>query len=248
VVSVVPATAWEGKVPFVAGPVHPARDSAIINRAAMANRFIIPSSYRPIVYRYAGFKQEGNIYRINNNNSLADPMEFSITYVCTALILVGAFINLILWRHDLTAGKAMETILFWCLVVGVGLMGITVFFGSLIVPGMPLDSSGWPAGVPFRWGSVSAWLAIGLAGLACAKWRRGFWGATILISSVVFFGDVAGRLTSDLWLYNAGAVLAGPALLYETALPIVMIALWLGLWNSRRHRDVWLTPVERKPS
>ena len=175
-------------------------------------------------------------------------MEFSIVYVYTALIIAGAAINLVLWRHDLTRGKTMETVLFWCLVIGVGLMGITIFFVSLIAPGFSLDSSGWPAGVPFSWGSGSAWLAIGLAGLACAKWRRGFWGATVLISSVVFLGDVAGRLTGDLWTNNAGAVLAGPAFWYGLALPLVMIVLWLGIWGGRRHGDVWLTPLERKPS
>jgi hypothetical protein len=175
-------------------------------------------------------------------------MEFSLVYAYIALIIAGAAINLLLWRHELTAGKAMEAVLFWCLVVGVGLTGITVFFGSLVVPGIPLDSSGWPAGVPFLWGSVSAWLAIGLAGLACAKWRRGFWGATILISSVVFIGDVASRVTGDLWINNTAAVLAGPAFWYEIALPIVMIVLWLGIWIGRRHGDVWLTPLERKPT
>ncbi len=175
-------------------------------------------------------------------------MEFSIVYVFTALIIAAAAINLVLWRHELTRWKAMETVLFWCLVVGVGLMGITIVTGSLLVPGIPLDPSGWPAGVPFQGGSLSSWLAIGLAGLACAKWRRGFWGATILVSSVVLFGDVAGRLTGDLWINNAGAVLASPAFWYEIALPIFMIALWLGLWSGSRHRDVWLTPIERKPS
>ena len=142
----------------------------------------------------------------------------------------------------------METVLFWCLLAGVGLMGMILCFGTLLLPGVPLDPSGWPAGMLFSWRSVSVWLAIGLAGLACAKWRGGFWGATILISSVVFFGDAGSRLTGDLWMINPGAVLAGPAFWYELVLPVVMIALWLGIWRGCRHHDVWLTPLERKPS
>ena len=175
-------------------------------------------------------------------------MEFSLVYAVTALILAGAAINLVLWRHDLSALKAMETVLFWCLLAGVGLMGLILCFESLVLPGVPLDPSGWPAGVPFRLGPASVWLAIGLAGLACAQWRRGFWGATILISSIIFFGDAGSRLTGDLWMNNPAAVLTGPVFWYEIALPVVMIALWLGIWRGRRRRDVWLTPLERKPS
>jgi hypothetical protein len=175
-------------------------------------------------------------------------MEFSIVYVYTALILVGASANLIAWRHDLSGEKAMETVLSWCLLVGVGVTGITVFIGLVLFHGTPLDPSGWPAGAPYHRGSGAVWLAMGLAGLACAKWRKGFWGATILISSVVLIGDVADQITSDLWNNNAGAILSGPIFWYELALPIVMIILWLGIWAGHRNRDAWLTPLERKPS
>jgi hypothetical protein len=175
-------------------------------------------------------------------------MEFSIVYVYAVLILVGVAGNLIVWRNNLSGIKAMETVLFWCLVVGVGLTGISVFIGLVLFPGTPLDPSGWPAGVPLHWGTGAVWLALGFAGLACAEWRRGFWGATILISSIVLLGDVADRFTSDLWNNNAGAILTGPVFWYELALPIVMVILWLGIWAGRRNRDTWLTPLERKPS
>ena len=175
-------------------------------------------------------------------------MEFSIVYLYSALIVAGALINLIAWRHELSGGKAMETVLFWCLVIGVGLTGITVFSSLLLFPGTPLDPSGWPGGGAFRWESGPAWLAIGLAGLASAKWRGGFWGATILIASVVFLGNFAGQLTNALGNSNAGAILSGPVFWFELALPMVMILLWVGVWIFRRNRDVWLQPLQRKPS
>ncbi|HVP95184.1 MAG TPA: DUF6790 family protein [Methanoregulaceae archaeon] len=175
-------------------------------------------------------------------------MEFSIAYLYSGLILIGVVINLAAWRHGLSGRKAMETVLFWCLLAGVGFTGISVFICQLLFPGTSLDPSGWPFGGPFHWGSGAVWLAIGLAGIACAKWRNGFWGATILISSVVLLGNAADQIDKVFPGNNAGNVIPGPVFWFELALPIVMVLLWLGIRAGRRNRDVWLTPVERRPS
>lgn len=177
---------------------------------------------------------------------MGDSVEFSILYLYAALIIIAAALNLVLWRNTLSREKALETVLFWCLFIGVGITGLTGFFLLVMFPGASMNPSGWsPRGaLPFETGTV--WLALGLAGLACTKWRKGFWGATILISSVVLLGDVMRQALATSGKGIEGIGMSGPVFWYEVVLMVVLVVLWIWIWSDRRKHDVWMEPPKGK--
>ena len=175
-------------------------------------------------------------------------MKFSIVYLYTALIVIGSAVNLVVWRKELSKRKVLETVLFWCLVTGVGLTGVTVFITLLFFPGTSVDLFGGLSGEAFRWDTGPAWLSVGLAGIACAKWRRGFWGATILISSIFLLGNAEGQFFVLPGSGTEGPAIYSPVFWYELLLPLVMVLLWVTIWMGHRRHDIWLEPLERKPS
>ena len=53
---------------------------------------------------------------------------------------------------------------------------------------------GWASGGPFQFEVASADFAIGFVGLLCVYYRRGFWLATALISSIYLLFDSIGYI------------------------------------------------------
>ena len=101
-------------------------------------------------------------------------------------------------------------------------------------------SIGWPAGNPFQTEVGFANLAIGIVGFACF-WRYDFWLPAIVAKSVFAWGAGLTHVLDIVRTGNLESNNAGPILVWDFLLPVVMVALYI-LARPARDRIV-ITPA-----
>jgi hypothetical protein len=97
------------------------------------------------------------------------------------------------------------------LVYLVGVTGIIGASGHLLKADDVARSIGWPPGSPFQWEVGVADLGWGVLGVMCPAYGRGFWLATIIVSSIFLIGAAVGHVkqmvvAKNFAPGNAGAV------------------------------------------
>jgi hypothetical protein len=132
------------------------------------------------------------------------------------VLLIGALavasLNLAFDKATRTAKRMAELYLFYLLLICVGLGGLLGFLGHVFRANAVAGGIGWPAENPFQFEVGVANLAFGVLGILCTWYRRNFWLATGLGSSIFLLGAACGHIREiivhhNYSPYNAGAVL-----------------------------------------
>ncbi len=149
-------------------------------------------------------------------------------YLNLVLIAAGTCLHLWLSKRPLTGAKVVEILLFYLLVIFVGVGGLVGFLGHTYKAREISVKIGWQPS-PFQFEVAVANLAFGALGLLCLRQRGGFWTATGIGSAVFLLGCAFGHLREmiirgDFAPYNVGPVLW----VNDLAIPLtILILLWL---------------------
>lgn len=159
-------------------------------------------------------------------------------YVWTLAIILPTAIHLRVARHR-DRSRGSEVVLMYVLGVSgaIGMFNVvmhTVFADDVAA------SIGWPAGNPFQTEVGFANLAIGIVGFACF-WRYDFWLPAVTAKSVFAWGAGLTHAIDIVETGNLASNNAGPILVWDFLLPVVMIALYV-LARPARDRLV-ITPT-----
>jgi hypothetical protein len=157
-----------------------------------------------------------------------------IWYLYLAAVGVATCLHLWLGKRPVTAGRCVEALLLYLLVVFVGVGGVVGFLGHTFKAGEIALQIGWQPS-PFQFEVAVANLAFGVLGIMCIWQRGGFWTATGIGFAIFLLGCAYGHvrdmtLHGNLAPYNVGPVLW----FYDLAVPAVILLLLL--W--RRHLAV----------
>jgi hypothetical protein len=153
-------------------------------------------------------------------------------YLFSGLAAVGIIVHLMLDKSPHTHGRVAEVALLYILSINVGLGGLMAFMGHAFRADQIAAGIGWPAGSPFQSEVAAANLAFGVLGLACLRWRGGFWLATGLGYSVFLLGDAYTHIRDILLRHNTAVYNAGPVLyIADIAMPLLLLTL-LALYRN----------------
>ena len=104
-----------------------------------------------------------------------------IQWILIALTFFSALLHIFLSKKS----KPFEIFLLYSLVFLVGVRCSLIFLANLIDSVGVANYVGWPPGNPFQIEVAFVYLAIGILGILCIWFRKGFWLATIF--SVTIF-------------------------------------------------------------
>jgi hypothetical protein len=151
-----------------------------------------------------------------------------------ALALICSVISIIRKRKELSAGKIVDTCLFYLLFFNVGLTGLFSFYGHAFLADKVAVSIGWATGSPFQFEVALTNLAFGLLGLLCIRFKDGFWLATGLGYAVFLFGAAFGHIRQIQEVGNHSINNGGPILyLGDIFIPALIVVLLLVKWNRK---------------
>jgi len=142
-----------------------------------------------------------------------------LTAVCSA-------VSLIRHRKDLSSLRIVDTMLFYLLLLNVGLAGFFAFYGHAFLSDQVAAGIGWPKGSPFQLEIAATNLAFGVLGVLCVFFRDNFWLATGIGYSVFLYGAAVVHIreivtAGNLALYNAGPILY----IGDIGVPTLILAL-----------------------
>ncbi len=153
------------------------------------------------------------------------------------IALIIALVHIYLDKKLRPAGKAIETILLYQLVIGTGIGGLLAFLAHAFAADHIARSIGWQAGSPFQAEVAVANLSFAVLGILSFWFRGGFWTATI-IGSAVFGWGAAYIHIRDIMLYgNMSPGNAGWPLYLDIVMPVVMLALLFSLKALQKKRE-----------
>lgn len=158
--------------------------------------------------------------------------------VVTALAPICAAVHLWLRRAQRTRGRIVEVFLLWWLVLAVGAAGIAgaafhVFDGPAIA-----EMIGYTRGDGgFQFENAMGDLAIGVAGVLCIWIRGNFWLATIVVTSIQYYGDAVGHVHQ--WLANGNTEPGniGIPLYLDVIVPVVATVLYVLMRRAFRKEE-----------
>jgi hypothetical protein len=117
----------------------------------------------------------------------------------------------------------LENSIFWL----VGIQGCIIGSGHLFFPDPIADSIGWPRGSPFQWEAGLASVSYGVLGAMAPARGHQWWLATIVAFAVFYLGAAAGHFREIIAKRNLSPGNAGPILLFDIAVPIYLLVLYL---------------------
>jgi hypothetical protein len=117
----------------------------------------------------------------------------------------------------------LENSIFWL----VGIQGCIIGSGHLFFPDPIADSIGWPRGSPFQWEVGLASVSYGVLGALAPALGHQWWLATIVAFAVFYLGAAAGHVREIIAKRNLSPGNAGPILLFDIAVPIYLLVLYL---------------------
>ena len=139
--------------------------------------------------------------------------------------MVGATIHLGFSRKRRSgAATIVGTYLIYFLFIYVGLLGLFTAYFHVFEPNRASASIGW-APSPFEYEVGMADLTMGVLGVLCIVFRREFWLATAIGNAVWFLGDAIGHVREMTLHNNHAENNAGSFLVFEFAIPILMLGL-----------------------
>lgn len=138
-------------------------------------------------------------------------------------ISLPAAIDLYAARHR-DRSQVSEVVLMYCLGVS-GAIGMSNVVMHTVFADDVAATIGWSAGSPFQTEVGFAGLAIGMIGFACF-WRYDFWLPAIIAKSCFAWGAGLTHVLDIVRTGNVASNNAGPILVWDLLLPVVMIALY----------------------
>ena len=153
-----------------------------------------------------------------------------------AAMAIGAAIH-VSRLSERRPGRAAEIVLLWFFVGAVGVGGLVVTASHVFFAAATAEQIGFPPDNPFQFEVAMANLAFAVLGISCF-WRRGaFWEATAIGFAVFYWGATLGHLVQLFAHHDDAPYNAGPILITDVGLPIVLLT---ALWRLRS--------AERQPS
>jgi hypothetical protein len=151
------------------------------------------------------------------------------------LWIAASLTQIAMSRTQRTPWVVSDILLRWFLFCTIGLGGLIGFMGHAFKADEIASYIGWPAGSPFQFEIAIANLSYGIMGMACLRAGRGFRLATIVGTSVFFWGTAAGHLHEIEAFGNNHPGNAGVPLYANILTPIVAFALfaWYALTHPR---------------
>jgi hypothetical protein len=146
-----------------------------------------------------------------------------VFFALVALIAASIHVAISPKRRIGTAA-IVGTYLIYFLFTYVGLMGLFTAYFHVFEPGRASASIGW-APSPFEYEVGMADLTMGVLGVLCIVFRREFWLATAIGNAVWFLGDAVGHVREMTLHNNHAENNAGIFLVFEFAVPILMLGL-----------------------
>lgn len=146
-----------------------------------------------------------------------------VFFALVALIAASIHVAISPKRRSGTAA-IVGTYLIYFLFIYVGLMGLFTAYFHVFEPGRASASIGW-APSPFEYEVGMADLTMGVLGVLCIVFRREFWLATAIGNAVWFLGDAVGHVREMTLHNNHAKNNAGIFLVFEFAVPILMLGL-----------------------
>jgi hypothetical protein len=143
------------------------------------------------------------------------------------VVIVGAATQLFVGRKPLSAHRVVETLLWWSLLVNVGIAGLLGFYAHAFHADATAEIIGWPPGSPFQFEVAVANLAFGVLGLLCVRFRGGFWAATIVGFAVFLEGAAFGHIRDIIQHQNYAPGNAGVILYWDVLVPLAQLILLL---------------------
>jgi hypothetical protein len=151
------------------------------------------------------------------------------------LTVVLCLISLVRHRKELSPRNVVDILLFYLLLINVGLSGLFAFFGHAFLADQVAASIGWAKGSPFQVEVAMANLAFGVLGVLCIFFKDGFWLATGIGYAVFLFGDAFVHLREMITTGNLSINNVGPILyLGDIAMPALILVLLLMKWRMKR--------------
>lgn len=134
-----------------------------------------------------------------------------------------------------TSAKLAEIFLMYLIFFNIGVQGVFAFMGHAFMANQIAREIGWPIGSPFQFEVAVANLGMGVAGLLGIFWRKTYWLAVLIMSSVFIFGAAYGHFVQmakgDMSPYNSGIFLYFGDIIIPTI--IVIVAIWYFSSNSK---------------
>ena len=155
-------------------------------------------------------------------------------FILLAIALLFPTIHVLLFAKDRSIANVARLFLAYLLPLSVGVGGLIGFMGHTLRADDIARSIGWPTGNPFQFEVAVANLAFGVLGLLCTKFRDGFWMATILGYGVFLEGAAYGHIREILQAGNWSVNNAGPVLVIDVGVPILLVTLLILTKLGRR--------------
>jgi hypothetical protein len=146
-------------------------------------------------------------------------------YLNLAAVVMATGLHLWLGKRPVSAGRCVEVLLLYLLVIFAGVGGLMGFLGHTFIAREVALKIGWQPS-PFQFEVAVANLAFGVLGLMCIRQPRGFQTATGIGYAIFLLGCGYGHVR-DMTLhgnfspYNVGAVLW----VNDLAVPVVILFL-----------------------
>ena len=140
------------------------------------------------------------------------------------LPLLGAILHILI-KQERSKERIIELFLLYWLAIAIGVSGISGFYGHFFLSDRVAEAIGWPAGNPFQLEIAFTNLAIGSLGVFSTWYRREFWLATAIATTVFLFGANVVHIMDIVERANYAPGNSGLQLLSNFAKPVVLIGL-----------------------
>lgn len=155
-------------------------------------------------------------------------------FIFLTLTAAGCLISLLINRKHLSKQKVIDIVLFYLLLIQVGLTGLWAFIGHIFMSDHVAQSIGWATGSPFQLEVAMANLAFGVLGVLCAVFKDGFWLATGIGYAVFLFGAAFVHIREMITAGNYAVYNAGPFLyLNDIGMPVLILVLLAMKWRFK---------------
>lgn len=135
-------------------------------------------------------------------------------------VISGFFIllhRLIRWRLS-----QYEIIYRWTALFAVGLTGIYTFIMHTFAPDFTAGTIGW-SNSPFQFEVAMADLAVGIVAILSFKASYGFRLATVIVTTIILWGDAIGHVIQMIVSHNYSLGNAGSWFWMDILLPLILI-------------------------
>ena len=144
-----------------------------------------------------------------------------IVYLAVTTLVV-ALVNILFF-----GGPVAASFVKWILVIQVGLGSIWAFLGHYFKTDEIARFIGWPEGNPFQKEIAFANLGLGVSGVLCLFFDKGFWLATMIFTTAFLVGAFSVHVGEQKRTGNRNPGNAGAVFYADLAVPAVLWLLYI---------------------